>query len=312
MNVLNVILINYVANGASGLLGGLNQIIQTFTVIFLSALALKNKDLFGGVIYVIIVFPYFSNAIRGLTLFNLGIADLKAGEDFLKTLVDNQVQDGILSMPTEIKSITFDIPSVDVAGKNLLNDVKATFVPGDVVGIMGESGTGKSTFVKLIPKFRDVSNIYINDIPAKDIKTEEYLKNVSYYSQNTPIISDIILSNLNFGRTPIGEDFYKGLQFLNKFKNLNEVIVENGANLSGGDKQRIALSRYFTEDAKIVILDEPTSSLDKETETNILTELLKDTKDKIIFIISHNEDVMKYCTHLVKLENKKLDIKKIN
>lgn len=302
--------VNYVANGVSGLLIGLNQIIQSLTIVFLAALALKNKDAFGGVVYVMLVFPYFSNAIRGLSFTNLGIADVKAADEFLKTMIEYCEEDGTLDMPSDVKSIRFDINSVDIYDKNLLNDIHMSFKKGDIVGIKGESGTGKSTLVKLIPKFRSVKGIYINDIPIEKIKNEEYLKNISYYSQNTPIISDTIYNNLNFGRKPVQKSVYENLKFLSKFNNLDEMIIENGANLSGGDKQRIALSRYFVENAQIVILDEPTSSLDKETETEIMTAVLENNKDKIIFIISHNNDIMNYCNYIVEVKNKTVDVTK--
>lgn len=302
--------VNYVANGVSGLLIGLNQIIQSLTIVFLAALALKNKDAFGGVVYVMLVFPYFSNAIRGLSFTNLGIADVKAADEFLKTMIENREEDGTLDMPDDVRSISFDIDSVDIYDKNLLNNVHMSFKKGDIVGIKGESGTGKSTLVKLIPKFRSVEGIYINDIPIEKIKNVEYLKSISYYSQNTPIISDTIYNNLNFGRKPVQKSVYENLKFLSKFNNLDEMIIENGANLSGGDKQRIALSRYFVENAKIVILDEPTSSLDKETETEIMTAVLENNKDKIIFIISHNNDIMNYCNYIVEVKNKTVDVTK--
>ncbi len=302
--------VNYVANGVSGLLIGLNQIIQSLTIVFLAALALKNKDSFGGVVYVMLVFPYFSNAIRGLSFTNLGIADVKAADEFLKTMIEYREEDGTLDMPSDVKSIRFDINSVDIYDKNLLNNVNMSFKKGDIVGIKGESGTGKSTLVKLIPKFRSVKGIYINDIPIEKIKNVEYLKNISYYSQNTPIISDTIYNNLNFGRKPVQKSVYENLKFLSKFNNLDEMIIENGANLSGGDKQRIALSRYFVENAQIVILDEPTSSLDKETETEIMTAVLENNKDKIIFIISHNSDIMNYCNYIVEVKNKTVDVTK--
>lgn len=302
--------VNYVANGVSGLLIGLNQIIQSLTIVFLAALALKNKDAFGGVVYVMLVFPYFSNAIRGLSFTNLGIADVKAADEFLKTMIENREEDGTLDMPDDVRSISFDIDSVNIYDKNLLNNVHMSFKKGDIVGIKGESGTGKSTLVKLIPKFRSVEGIYINDIPIEKIKNVEYLKNISYYSQNTPIISDTIYNNLNFGRKPVQKSVYENLKFLSKFNNLDEMIIENGANLSGGDKQRIALSRYFVENAKIVILDEPTSSLDKETETEIMTAVLENNKDKIIFIISHNNEIMNYCNYIVEVKNKTVDVTK--
>lgn len=302
--------VNYVANGVSGLLIGLNQIIQSLTIVFLAALALKNKDAFGGVVYVMLVFPYFSNAIRGLSFTNLGIADVKAADEFLKTMIEYREEDGTLDMPDDVRSISFDIDSVNIYDKNLLNNVHMSFKKGDIVGIKGESGTGKSTLVKLIPKFRSVDGIYINDIPIEKIKNVEYLKNISYYSQNTPIISDTIYNNLNFGRKPVQKSVYENLKFLSKFNNLDEMIIENGANLSGGDKQRIALSRYFVENAQIVILDEPTSSLDKETETEIMTAVLENNKDKIIFIISHNNDIMNYCNYIVEVKNKTVDVTK--
>lgn len=302
--------VNYVANGVSGLLIGLNQIIQSLTIVFLAALALKNKDAFGGVVYVMLVFPYFSNAIRGLSFTNLGIADVKAADEFLKTMIENREEDGTLDMPDDVRSISFDIDSVNIYDKNLLNNVHMSFKKGDIVGIKGESGTGKSTLVKLIPKFRSVEGIYINDIPIEKIKNEEYLKSISYYSQNTPIISDTIYNNLNFGRKPVQKSVYENLKFLSKFNNLDEMIIENGANLSGGDKQRIALSRYFVENTKIVILDEPTSSLDKDTETEIMTAVLENNKDKIIFIISHNSDIMNYCNYIVEVKNKTVDVTK--
>lgn len=296
--------VNYVANGASGLLIGLNQIIQNLVIIFLAALALNDKNNFGSVIFVMLVFPYFSNAIRGLSFTNLGFANVKAADNFLKTLIDFKAKDGSKPMPEKIESIKFDIDKVNILDKNLLNNVKMEFKKGDIVGVMGESGTGKSTLLKLIPKFRETDGIYINDIPISEIKNKDYLRKVSYYSQNTPIITDTLYNNLNFGRKKVSKAIYEAMPFLAKFINLDEMIVENGANLSGGDKQRIALSRYFTEDADIVILDEPTSSLDKETEEELMKEILKDTKDKIVFIISHNKEIMKYCSHLVEIKNK--------
>ena len=115
--------VNYVANGVSGLLIGLNQIIQNLTIIFLAALALNNQESFGGVVYVILVFPYFSNAIRGLTFTNLGLARIKAADEFLVTLINFEDHDGSKDMPKNLDKISFDIKSVDVMGKNLLNDV---------------------------------------------------------------------------------------------------------------------------------------------------------------------------------------------
>lgn len=302
--------VNYLANGASGLIIGLNSIIQTFIIIFLSSLALKNKELFGGVVYVMLILPYFSNSIRSLSATNLGISFKHAADDFFKTtLSDERAEDGISPAPLNVENISFDIDEIRVGEKLLLEDVHIKFHKGDVIGIIGESGKGKSTLVKLVSKFRKSGKVCINGIDISDIKNSEYLKLISYYSQNTPIITDTLYENLNFGRSPIDKKIYENMKFLDKFENLDEMIIEDGANLSGGDKQRIALSRYFTEDAQIVIFDEPTSSLDKNTETEILEEILANTENKIIFIVTHNLDILKYCTHIIEIKDKKAILK---
>lgn len=295
--------VNYLANGASGLLNGLNQIIQTFLVIFLSALALQNHGNLGNVVYVILILPYFSNGIRNLTFVNSGIAAKQSADEFLRLLIENQEESGGRPWEEPIHTVRFDIPVVSVGGKTLLENVQFCFHKGDIVGIQGESGTGKSTLLKLLPKFRSIDGIFINEHPIQEIRNRDYLSRVSYYSQNTPIISDTLYNNLNLGRQALPRSIYQNLPFLRKFEDLDETILEDGANLSGGDKQRIALARFFHEAADVVILDEPTSSLDRETEYNILSEMLQQVQDKIIFIISHNPDIMKFCTHIVEIKD---------
>lgn len=301
--------VNYVANGISGLLIGLNQIIQTFIIIYLSSLALNNPSNFGSVIYVILVFPYFTNAIRSFSSSNILFADYHTSNDFLRILEEFKENDGKLQVPDNIDTLEFDIKKLKIKNNILLENIKFVVNKGDIVGIRGESGKGKSSLVKLIPKFREADNIFLNGISIQEFKNSSYLNKVSYYSQYTPIITDTILNNLNFGRSPANPSIYKKLDFLNKFNDLNEIIVENGNNLSGGDKQRIALARYFTEDAKIIIFDEPTSSLDEETGQLILNKILTtDHSDKIIFLISHNDKLLKYCNYIIEIKNKKLNI----
>ncbi len=295
--------VNYMANGVSGLLNGLDQMIQTFIIIFLSALALHEKEMFGSVVYVILVFPYFSNGIRNLSFVNIGVAEKKSADKIIISVINETEESGTLSKPEAIDKIRVDISKLKIGEKFLLKDICCTFQRGDIVAIQGESGSGKSTLAKLIAKFRVSDGIFINEIPLKDIDNDFYRKRVSYYSQNAPIVSGSLSFNLNFGREKVLESEYKKLKFLKKFRNFEEKIVENGANLSGGDKQRIALARFFTENSDVVILDEPTSSLDKNTEKELLNEILKDSKDKIIFIISHNPEIYRYCNRLFEVRD---------
>ena len=125
-----------------------------------------------------------------------------------------------------------------------------------------------------------------------------------------------LYDNLNFGRKKLSKETYERLRFLDKFTTERDIfepaILENGNNLSGGDKQKIALARMYTEDAEVLILDEPTSSLDETTEKTILDGILG-TNDKIVFLITHRKENLKYCNKIYQIENKtmkKIDIEK--
>lgn len=131
-----------------------------------------------------------------------------------------------------------------------------------------------------------------------------------------PIITGSLYDNLNFGRKKLSKETYERLRFLDKFTTERDIfepaILENGNNLSGGDKQKIALARMYTEDVEVLILDEPTSSLDETTEKTILDGILG-TNDKIVFLITHRKENLKYCNKIYQIENKtmkKIDIEK--
>ena len=297
--------VNNYANGASSMLSGVNLIVKNLLILLLASMMLQDAYLVGSVLFVILVLPYFTTAVAELTRTNLDISAIKAADVFIEEITNAFEVDGKQPLQ-KIDDIFVSIPEVSIGGNVLLRDVSMQFKKGDIIGIIGGSGMGKSTLVKLIAKFRPSQSIQVNGVVISDLQNKDYLTRVSYYSQQAPIISGTILENLNFGRKPSSEDTYKVIEFLNKFENLQEIILENGSNLSGGDKQRIAMARYFTEEADIVILDEPTNSLDKATEDEILSSVLRHNDDKIIFLISHNPKNMKYCTHITEIHEGKL------
>lgn len=179
---------------------------------------------------------------------------------------------------------------------------------GDVIGIVGESGCGKTTLMKSVLKFWEQNHgVYINNIPLEQLDNASYRRRISLYSQNVPIITGSLYDSLIFGRPDIGREAYEKLDFLNKFQKDGSIagmeILENGNNLSGGDKQRIALARLYTEDVDVLVLDEPTSSLDEKTEEQILGMILRQ-RDKIIFLITHRKDNLKYCNKVYQFADR--------
>ena len=132
---------------------------------------------------------------------------------------------------------------------------------------------------------------------------------MSFYSQNVPIITGSFYDNLNFGRRKMEPEVYQNIRFLDKFTKERDIftpfILENGNNLSGGDKQRIALARMYTEEAEVLILDEPTSSLDETTEKDIL-DGISHCPDKIIFLITHRKENLRYCNKIYQIRDKRM------
>ena len=164
--------------------------------------------------------------------------------------------------------------------------------------------------MKSILKFWDQNTgIKINGIPLENIENHSLRKQMSFYSQNVPIITGSFYDNLNFGRRKMEPKVYQNIRFLDKFTKERDIftpfILENGNNLSGGDKQRIALARMYTEEAEVLILDEPTSSLDETTEKDIL-DGISHCPDKIIFLITHRKENLRYCNKIYQIRDKRM------
>lgn len=297
--------VNNYANGFSKILISINQVVNNLLILILASMMFVDANAVSGAILVMLVLPYFTSSVSGITSANLSFVDINTANEFISELAKNAEENGKF-MIEEINKIDINIDKISIKNNILLENVNLSLKKGEVIGIFGESGSGKSTLAKLLVKFRKSRGIYINDIPITDIENISYFDLTSYYSQNTPIITGTVYKNLDLGREPSNEEEYKKLPFLSKFKNFNELILENGANLSGGDRQRIALARYFTENSQLVILDEPTNSLDEHTEKEILSSIFSLSSNKIVLLISHNLENMKYCSQVYEIKDKKL------
>ena len=241
---------------------------------------------------------------------NLNMRELKASREFIRFLQSNQEEDGTVTIDG-ISRVNMDMEQAGIQEeKSLLQKVKITAQKGDVIGIIGESGTGKSTLMKNLLKYWKSNGITVNGIPLEEIQNESYRKHISYYSQTPLIITGSMEDNLNFGREPVLEVWEK-FPFLKKFRDetgaWKQEISENGNNLSGGDKQKISLARLLTDQADVIVLDEPTSSLDEETESVILDEFFGRCQEKIVFLITHRKENLKYCSKIYQIKNGRVE-----
>ena len=182
---------------------------------------------------------------------------------------------------------------------NILNNISFDIKKGEKVLITGKSGSGKSTLVKLLLRYFNISNEMIK-IDNKDINyynIKELRKYFSYVSQNEILYNDTLYANVTIKKYIDYDDFLKICNITKVDEIITKhpigasfVIEENGFNLSGGEKQRIALARSLVKDSEIYIFDESLSQIDIEKERVILTNIFNEYKDKTFLIISHRLD----------------------
>jgi ABC-type bacteriocin/lantibiotic exporter with double-glycine peptidase domain len=197
---------------------------------------------------------------------------------------------------------------------SILENINIEINKGDIIGISGVTGSGKTTFINLISGFLkpDSGKIIID---GNDLTTVKYILNTAYVSQDAVLLEDSIKKNVAFGVEDSKVDLSKVIKSLkeaeiyefvkNKHMGVDADLYESGLNFSGGQKQRIAIARAYYYDSELFILDEPTSALDKNTQKQIINNLL--SKNKTIIIISHDEDILSLAKKIYNLNNKSLN-----
>lgn len=214
----------------------------------------------------------------------------------------------------EVKGkITFDHVAYGKEGKHILRDVSFEVQPGETLGIMGETGSGKSTIINLMSRFYDVDKgkICLDDVDIRDMKLSQVRESISQVMQDVFLFSDTIAENIKLGKkdyiseeeVEIASNNAQVSEFAIKMKNkYNTVIGERGVGLSGGQKQRISIARAFAKKNPILILDDSTSALDMETEQQIQETLRKlDGVTKVI--IAHRISAVKNADEIIILKD---------
>jgi len=216
----------------------------------------------------------------------------------------------------EVRNLKFKYPNAE---NYIFTNLNLTIKMGENIGIMGATGSGKSTFVDLI---LGILNPVKGEICCdnKNITYQLYSwRNlIGYVSQFPYLLDDTIEANI-----AIGEDKHQisrervinSLEIanlknfvLNQPNSYQTLVGEKGAQLSGGQIQRLAIARALYKNPKILLLDEATASVDAETQKNILNDLNKNKKDFTIISISHDKDALVHCDKIYHLENNKLKL----
>ena len=203
--------------------------------------------------------------------------------------------------------------------KTALKDISIAFPPGKVTGIIGHTGSGKSTLINLVPRFYDATSgqILIDGVDIKDYNLNSLRNKLGYISQRAVMFSGTVRSNLTLGENGKGEQTDEqmdealkiscALDFVNKMENKKDsFIAQGGTNVSGGQKQRLSIARAIARQPEILIFDDSFSALDYKTDKKLRSNLTKNLPDATKLIVAQRIGTIKDANLIVVLHEGKV------
>lgn len=212
--------------------------------------------------------------------------------------------------------VEFSHVSFAIEGKEILNDVSFLLPAGKTLGIMGATGSGKTSLIHLLQRFYDVTDgcIRVDDTDIRKLKLKQLRSNISVVLQDVFLFSDTIEENIRMGKRKklemeeirnAAEDA-RAKSFIEKMEEQYDTVIgERGVGLSGGQKQRISIARALAKHAPILVLDDSTSALDMETEHEI-QKTLNELEDTTKLIIAHRISAVRHADEIIYLQDGKI------
>ena len=293
----------------------ISSIIFYLAILMLLFTLLKNKKIDSKTVVTCLImltyyFVFIKSFSKELPHINSNIGQLMNAEKFMKHIEEKAVVTDPFKK-NKINDVTIDVENISFRysgnAPNIIDNKSFKIKNNENIGIFGKSGSGKTTFIKLLMRFHKLNKGSIK-IDNKDIYKYniDYLRdNMSYVNQNTKLFNKTVLENIKYGLDVSNDEIYEfiknnNIDIFNKLNNgLDENVGIDGNKVSGGQKQVILLIKAFLRNSKIYILDEPTTGLDKNIKTIILNLIKRLSKNKTVIIISHDHDVEPIIARLI-------------
>ena len=198
------------------------------------------------------------------------------------------------------------------AGQEVLRDISLVVEPGQVIALLGATGSGKTSIINLIPRFYDVGagRVTIDGHDVRDLTLNSLRRNIGMVFQETFLFSSTIRENVAYGRPEAGfpeevqaTELAQAHEFIMSFpQGYDTPVGERGITVSGGQRQRIAIARALLLNPRILIMDDSTSSVDPETEQLIQQALAEAMKGRTVFVIAHRLSTIKNAGRIMVLD----------
>lgn len=303
---------------------GLLIIIATSMVMFFGgSAALRGEISFGDLLVFMTYMGYLLNPVQELvgqiTSRNKKLIDVHRVYEVLSDHegIENLRKDHLLP-PKIVGAIRFENVSYSYKDNAVLKNVNFTINPGEKVGIIGPSGGGKSTILKLLPLFiePDAGRVLIDEYDTQTVSLHDLRKRIAWVSQTPQLFDGTILDNLydaDIDRQISSDEIVNALDVANVTEfavklplGLDTPTGENGGSLSGGQRQRVAIARSLLRNAPIICLDEPTAALDAKSENYIKDSLTQMIQGKTVMMVTHRKALLALMDTIYVLENSTL------
>jgi subfamily B ATP-binding cassette protein MsbA len=304
--------------GAGPIMEIISAIAIAIVVFFAGLRSMQGAITLGEFVSFLAALMLAYQPVKALAGINIGIQEGVAAAKRIYEIIDqkNEIYNDKNAPSLKLKNATLEFKDINFTypdGTQALKNLSAKIEGGKKVGLVGISGSGKTTFLNLIPRLFNLKQgtILIDDQNINNINLNSLRKEISLVSQDVILFDDTIKSNILYGNPSASADeivqackFAAAQDFIEKLPNKYETIIgENGIKLSGGQKQRLSIARAILKDSSIILLDEATSSLDSDSESVIQKAIENLIKNKTTIIIAHRLSTIMNCDKILVFDN---------